>query len=219
MSARWQFPLVVSLLGIAFAGGPYANRARAQCRHGGGANSQQTPGLMQQQLMQQQLMQQRMLMQQIQRQQLMQTVQLDRQMREMVRQGPEAIKDALHGSSAEKRALAALVVGKYGPALTDDLIQLLTDDQAFVRQAARRGLVQLNTSTVTRDGKPVSGRSVDFGPAPQANRAAQKAAARKWSLWFERQQTRLAKTKAASPPAAATPPLKGIAAAAAKPAP
>jgi hypothetical protein len=76
-------------------------------------------------------------------------------------------------------------VDKYGPALTDDLIERLADDNTVVRQAARRALVSLSTS---RDGKRTKGRSVDFGPAVNANHKAQDAAARKWHDWFERQR-------------------------------
>ncbi len=217
MSARWHSPLLISALCAAFIGGPFANLARAQCNHGGGRHPRSSSGLppqqmMQQQLLLQQMMQQQLLLQQIQQRQLMQTVQLERQMRDLARQGPEALKTALRDPQAEKRLLAALTIGKYGPALTDDLIERLTDDQPSVRQAARSGLVRLSTRATTRDGKPITRRSVDFGPALQANRAAQKGAARKWHTWFERQETRLANAKA---PAALA---KGIAAAPAAPA-
>ena len=89
-------------------------------------------------------MQQQLMLQQLQQQQLMQTAQLERQMRKLVRQGPEAIKTALRDPQAEVRLVAVLVVGKQGPALIDELIERLTDDQSVVRQAARNGLVRLN---------------------------------------------------------------------------
>jgi HEAT repeat protein len=120
-------------------------------------------------------------------------------------QGPDAIKAALQDPQAEKRWVAALVAGEYGPSLANELIERLTDDNAYVRQAARQGLIRLSTKVGTREGKPSAGRSVDFGPAPDANRAAQKSAARKWRTWFERQQARPVNLKAvmASVPAPA----------------
>lgn len=186
MSARWQTPLLLSALCVVIAGGPSATVARAQCSHGGGRNPGVSQGLIAQQLLQrQQLMQQQLLLQQVQRQQLLQTAKLERRMRELAKEGPEAIRTALKDPKAEMRWIAALAAVKHGPALTDDLIERLNDENAFVRQAARRSLVSLSTQ---RDGKPAKGRSVDFGPAVNANRAAQNIAARKWRTWFERQQ-------------------------------
>jgi len=163
------------------------------------------------------MLQQQLLLQQVQQQQLMQTVQLDRQMRELARQGPEALKTALRDPQAEVRLVAVLVAGKNGPALTDDLIERLTDDHALVRQAARNGLVGFSTRATTRDGKSIGRPSVDFGPASDANRAAQKAAARKWRTWFDRQQTRVVNLKAPAAPAKAIAPAPVVPAPAAPP--
>ena len=195
MSPRWQSPLLVTALCAVLAGGLSANTAQAQCSHAGGVHSRYSPGLLQQQQL---LLQQQQLL--LQQQQLLQTARLDKQMRDLAKEGPEAIKAALKGPNADMRLIAALTVGKYGPALTDDLIERLTDDNALVRQAARRGLVSLSTK---RDGKPSGGRGVDFGPAVDAKSAMQKSAARKWSTWFARQQKRKDDLKAiaAKPPA------------------
>ncbi len=201
MFARWQALLIISVVCAALAGGPFANVARAQCGRGGGSGPRLSPGLLQQQVLQQQL-----LLQQVQQQQLLQTAQLDRQMRDLADQGPEAIKAALKDPQAKKRWMAALVVGKYGPALTDELIELLTDDNSFVRQAARKSLVRLSTTAGTRQGKPSTRRSVDFGPAANANRAAQKVAARKWRTWFEKQQAKADTLKPVSAPVPAARP-------------
>jgi hypothetical protein len=193
MSSRRQFPLVLAVVCAAAVGGLSGNTVFAQCSHGGGNNPRISQGLLQQQLLQQQ---QLLMLQQIQQQQQLQTAQLDRQMRDLADKGPEVLKTALRDPNPDVRLVAALTIGKYGPDLTNELIELLTDDNSSVRQAARRGLVRLSTSVKTDDGKPISRRSVDFGPAPEANRVAQKAAARKWTAWFERRKEGVAKIKA-----------------------
>jgi hypothetical protein len=124
--------------------------------------------------------------QQIQQRRQRQTVVLRRQMLDLVRQGPEAIRTFLQDSQEDKRLLGVITAGKSSPALTDDLIQLLTDDNSLIRQAARRSLVRLST---WRDGKRGSRRRVDFGPATTAGRAAQGAAALRWQSWSEKQRT------------------------------
>lgn len=199
MSAPWRSHLLLTTLCAALAGGPSASVARAQCSHGGGSGPRFSQGLIAQQMRQQQhLMQQQLLLQQVQQQQLLQTAQLNRQMRDLADKGPEALKAALRDPKPEMRLLAALTVGKHGPALTAELIELLTDDNASVRQAARRSLIHLNTSA----GR----RNVDFGPAEGSNRVAQKGAARKWRTWFERQQAKAANVKATTAPAPAVAP-------------
>ena len=169
MSRRWQSPLILAAFCAALAGGPSASVVRAQCSHGGGLNSRMSPALIAQQLMQQQqLSMQLQLLQQVQQQQLqLQTAKLNQQMRELADKGPEAIKTTLQDSNPKMRLIAVLTIGKYGPALTGELIERLTDDNASVRQAARRTLVGLSTK---RDGKASKGRRVDFGPAVNANR-------------------------------------------------
>lgn len=212
MSARWQFPFFVSAWCAAFVGGPFGGAAwsqydrddganprmsqgRSQCNQGGSLNPRMSQGLIaQQQMLQQQLLQQQ--------QQMLQMAKLDRQMRELAKEGPEAIKTALKDPNAEMRLIAVLTVAKYGPPLTDDLIERLTDDNASVRQAARGGLVSLSTQ---RDGKPGKRRSVDFGPATNANRSLQESAARKWRTWFERRQKRKEDLKAVAVKPAAPP--------------
>lgn len=215
MSPRWQSALLLVGFCAAVAGGPCASLVRAQqCNHGGGFNPRLPPGLFQQPapqqlplILQQQQMQQQQLLRQLQQSQLMKTVQLDRQMRELSDKGPEALKAALDDPKPEKRLLAALTIGKHGPALTDELIERLTDSNAQVRQAARNSLIRLSVDAVDRKGNPVGGRAVDFGPTPDANQAVQKAAARKWRTWFERQQAKAAGVKPAKAPAVAAAPV------------
>lgn len=213
MSAPRQIHLILTTLGAALVSSLMASAAHAQCSHGGGFGSRGSQGLIAQQMLQQQqiLQQQRMLqqmqlLQQARQQQLLQTAKLDRQMRELAKQGPEALKTALKDPNPEMRLIAVLTVGKYSPALIDDLIQRVTDDDPSVRQAARRSLVRLSTQ---RDGKPNKGRSVDFGPAPGSNRVAQGISARKWRSWFEAQQKKGADLKDfALPASVAEPPAK-----------
>jgi hypothetical protein len=153
-------------------------------------------GLIAQQLMQQRLLQrvqQQQLLQQVQQQQqLLQMTELTRQMGDLAKEGPEAIKTALKSPNSEMRLVAVLTINKHGPALTDELIERLADDNASVRQAARRGLVSLST---VRNGKRNQAHSVDFGPVANANRSARETAARKWQAWFGRQQERQADSK------------------------
>lgn len=207
MSARWQFRIFLSALSVVVAGALATSHVRAQCSHGGGGGSRgshgggfgpgvsQSQGLITQQLMQQQLLQQQQqmhLLQRVRRQQLLEISKVDQQMRDLAKGGPELLKTALKDSNPEMRLIAVLTVGKYGPALTDDLIERLTDDHPSVQQAARRSLVRLSTQ---RDGKPAKGRSVDFGPAPGSNRVAQGISVRKWRNWFEDQSKNVADLK------------------------
>jgi hypothetical protein len=186
MSLRWRTHLCVPVLSIVLSAFS-ANVANAQCSHGRQVG-QPDPRLLQS-LLQQQLLQQRQL-QQLQQQQVLQMKFLEGQVHELAGQGPDALKTALQDPRPEKRWAAAFIIGKDRLPLTDELIERLTDDNPTVRQAARQGLVRLSTTAGTREGKPSARRSVDFGPAPDANRTAQKAAARKWRTWFEQQQAR-----------------------------
>ncbi len=220
MSARRQSPLLLAALSALLAVGLSANASRAQCSRGGGFGPGMSPGMgggfnprmqqgliaqqltqQQQQLMQQQLLQQ--IQQQQQQQQLLQMAKLTQQMRDLAKEGPDAIKSALKSPNPETRLIAVLTISKYGHDLTDELIERLTDENVSVRQAARRGLVKLSTM---RDGKTNQVRGVDFGPVANAKRSAQETAARKWRDWFERQQKREDDSKAiAAKPAKETP--------------
>ena len=213
MALRWQISLSVAALCTLLTGGFSANMVQAQCQHRGGMGMRGGTAnpLALQMLMQQQLLQQRQLLQQVQlqQQQRLQAKILQGQVRELSGQEPEAIKAALKAPQAEKRWAAALVVGESQPALAGELIPLVTDDNPFVRQAARQGLVRLSTNMGEGDGKPGKGRRVDFGPAPGSNRVAQRISARKWRAWFGLEQKQLVERKdLALPKAAAAPPRK-----------
>jgi hypothetical protein len=203
MSASWQTPFILTVLSAVLAFGPSVNVARAQCNHGGssggfgprmspgfggGFDPRMAQGLIAQQLMQQQqLVMQQQLLQQVQRQQQLQTAKLDQQMRDLSKEGPDAIKSALKSPNAQVRLTAVLTIDRHGPAMTDELIERLTDDNASVSQAARKALMKLST---VRNGKPNKARSVDFGPLVNAKRSAQETSARKWRAWFDRLQKR-----------------------------
>jgi HEAT repeat protein len=138
---------------------------------------------LQQTLLQQQILQQRIL------QQLLQTKELEREVRELAAGGTPAVKDALKSPRAETRWAAARAVGIQKLPLRNELIDLLTDSNGHVRQAAREGLIQL-AAEVTRakaQGQRAGIKKVDFGPALEANSVAQRTAARKWRAWWERQ--------------------------------
>jgi hypothetical protein len=195
MSVRWQSPLLLSLFCAVVAGGPLIPSAHAQCNHGGGMMPRLSGMFSPQQMLQQQMLQQQqmlLLQQQMQQQQQLQlTAKRDKDMRDLSDKGPDALRAALSDPKPEMRLLAAQAVGKYGPDLTNELIDLLTDDVAAVRQAARRSLVKINNSA----GR----RSVDFGPAEGANKIAQKASAKKWRTWFDRATARADRKTSAVP--------------------
>src|SRR5579871_888970 len=154
MFLLWQILLRVPALCVLLAGGVFAHPVQAQCcRHGGTGG----PGAsVLQMLMQEQLLQQQQLLLQVQQQQMLQAKVLEKQVRELAGQGPEALKSAFKAPQAEKRWAAALVSGEYEPALTEELIALLTDDNPFVRQAARQSLVRLSSRVGMREDKPGS---------------------------------------------------------------
>jgi len=148
-----------------------------------------SPGLtgMQQQQLQQMLLQQQLMQQRVLQQQNLQLKQLDREVRELSAGGIPAVKAALKSVRAESRWAGARVVGLQNLPLRDELIQLLTDSNAHVRQAARQGLVELSTTALRAKSaeRTSSVKRVDYGPALQAGPAAQRTAARKWRTWWE----------------------------------
>jgi hypothetical protein len=89
------------------------------------------------------------------------------------RQGPTVIKDRLKDDRAEVRAAAARVIGTKVPSMGGELIDVLSDDDAAVRDAAHQALVRLNLGT-------------DLGPAPKASDSERAAAVEKWRDWWSR---------------------------------
>lgn len=192
MSLRWRTLLCVQVCG-AVVGALFAPAADAQCHHSG--QFAQPNSRMLQTLVRQQLLQQKRTLLHVQQVRILQAKVLENQIRELAGKGPEAIEAALRDPKAEMRWVAALVVGERGPFRPNQLIKLLSDANPYVRQAARQGLVRLSTRVSTREDKLRSPRSVDFGPAPNARPSAQKAAARKWTAWFEKQKKQPSKQK------------------------
>jgi hypothetical protein len=105
----------------------------------------------------------------------------------------EELRAALRSPAAELRFVAAHAVGDRRLDWPADLIARLTDGNPAVRQAARRSLLILSFLAVNPDesraapGTPLGKFKppVDFGPAPTATKAAQQAAARKWTEWWD----------------------------------
>jgi hypothetical protein len=93
------------------------------------------------------------------------------------------------------------VIGEKRIPWTNNLIELLTDEIAAVRQAARRSLIilsflALNPEEAKLIASPVPNRKpkpltqlnlpVDFGPTPSAKRDKQVVAAAKWREWWNK---------------------------------
>lgn len=202
MSVREWVGLSARILGVVLVFATGTGLAHAQCCHGGGGGAHfGSPGMggsadprMLQALVAQNMMQQQLVMQQVQ-QQMLQKKQLDDLTRELTGKGPDDIKKALRDPRVEMRWLASLVVGEKGLPLSRELMELLTDDNAHVRQAARRSLVSLSKIAQKNSGelkKTVRNpRGVDFGPLAEGNRAAQKIAVRKWGEWFDKHSSQL----------------------------
>jgi hypothetical protein len=84
------------------------------------------------------------------------------------------LKEKLKDDRAEIRAAAARVAGNKGYRLSDELIDLLGEEEPEVRQAARQALVRLS-------------RGVDYGPGRDADEAGRALAMRQWRAWWSKQ--------------------------------
>jgi hypothetical protein len=87
------------------------------------------------------------------------------------RQEPALVRLKLKDSHVEVRKAAARAVAAKLPELTGDLIDLLGDAEAEVRQTAHQALVKLARQ--------------DFGPASDATRPQIDDAIRKWRAWWQ----------------------------------
>jgi hypothetical protein len=87
------------------------------------------------------------------------------------RQNASVLKDRLKNDRAEVRAAAAKAVAAKAPALGGDVIDLLKDDDAAVREAAHQALVRLN-------------RGTDLGPESKASDSERALAIEKWRDWW-----------------------------------
>jgi hypothetical protein len=91
------------------------------------------------------------------------------------RQKPDVVKEKLKDDQAEVRKSAARVVATKFPSLGGDLIELLADEDAEVRQTAHQSLVKLN-------------KGDDLGPADDATKEQREASQQKWREWWKKQK-------------------------------
>lgn len=97
--------------------------------------------------------------------------------RALARRNPEVIRESLRDERAEIRAAAARVVGEKKLRMGKELIGLLADEDADVRNAAHEALVKLSGGT-------------DFGPGPDADDASRAAAVKDWRKWWSARERR-----------------------------
>lgn len=95
----------------------------------------------------------------------------------LTRASGAAVKAKLKDDRAEVRAAAARNIGARGLRYGAELIDLLSDSEADVRQAARRALVRLS-------------RGQDYGPEPGASDDDVAVAVRDWRAWWTKQSRR-----------------------------
>jgi hypothetical protein len=95
----------------------------------------------------------------------------------LVRQGMKVIKEKAKDDRAEVRAAVARLIGNKSLRLGGELIDLLGDDNAAVREAAHASLVKLS-------------KGADHGPAKDAGTTERNEAVKKWRAWWEMQEKR-----------------------------
>jgi hypothetical protein len=91
--------------------------------------------------------------------------------RNLSRQKEPIIREKLKDDRLEVRIVAARVAGEKKMRLGEELIGLLSDDEARVRDAAHLALVRLNNGT-------------DLGPKDKASEEERSDAIRKWLDWW-----------------------------------
>jgi hypothetical protein len=94
--------------------------------------------------------------------------------RHLARQKESVIKAKLKDDRAEVRIAAARVVGEKRMPLVEELIDLLSEDEARVRDAGHEALVRLN-------------KGADLGPAAKAGATERAEAVRTWRAWWSAQ--------------------------------
>jgi hypothetical protein len=95
----------------------------------------------------------------------------------LVRQGVRVIKEKTKDDRAEVRAAAVRVIAGKGLKMGGELIDLLDDENAGVRDAAHTALVKLSKGT-------------DHGPAKDASAEERDESVKKWRAWWETQVKR-----------------------------
>lgn len=116
----------------------------------------------------------------------------------------EELRKALQSDSLDRRFMAAYVVGDRRLPWHADMISLLNDPEDPVRQAARRSLIiesflvlnpdeakLIAAAVPSRAATPLSklNKPVDFGPKPDAAKAARWTAQDRWTEWFAKNAT------------------------------
>jgi hypothetical protein len=109
-----------------------------------------------------------------------------------------SLREAMKDDEVLTRLSAAYVAGEKRSPLHADLIELLTDKNDAVRQVARLSLIKLSITAQPRTtskkgqtakkGSQAAGQGIDFGPLPNATRAAQAKAARQWREWWDKRK-------------------------------
>ncbi len=94
----------------------------------------------------------------------------------LVRQGLSVIKEKTKDGRTEVRAATVRVISTKGLKLGAELIEMLDDDNAGVREAAHQALVKLSKGT-------------DYGPAKGATAEERGEAIKKWRAWWEKQKS------------------------------
>lgn len=92
-------------------------------------------------------------------------------LRELSKQDVEVVREKLKDENPAVRLEGILVVAARRPHLESDLIDLLSDAQPVVREAAHQALVRL-------------GRGTDFGPSVTASAAQREQAVTRWRSWL-----------------------------------
>jgi hypothetical protein len=105
------------------------------------------------------------------------------------------VKTALTSDRADERFAAAVVVGEKGMHLANELIELVSDNDVLVRQAARRSLVVLSyyVDAAKKTNQTTKPQAVDYGPKPTAGKYAIKDSAKKWKEWVAKNDASLKK--------------------------
>jgi hypothetical protein len=88
----------------------------------------------------------------------------------------DGVREKIKDKQAEMRAACARVAGDKSFKLGSELIDLLDDENAEVRDAAHQSLVRL------------AGGKTDYGPDPKADSSARTDAVAKWRKWWAAQK-------------------------------
>ncbi len=92
----------------------------------------------------------------------------------LARQSADAVKERLRDENVEILKAAIRVAAAKHPALRGEVIDLLTDPQSDVREAAHQSLLKLSRE--------------DFGPAPDASTEERAQAQQRWHVWLDKKK-------------------------------